>query len=170
MTKTSRLLDRGFSTVVPSYIMNEWLAYLCFIIVNTMKIKVAIYSTPLIYIIADHEYVDTLALQTHVHIRTYVAPCPCCTHLSMQAHAGISMLQVGKTCSPEIKFGQFIPDVIEAHCYGLLTVCNWWRPSWLKRLACQLLSCYMFAQEPIAPQFIPANYNVLLKLMELMKL
>ena len=88
------------------------------------EIKVAIYSTPLIYIIADHEYVDTLALQTHVHIRTYVAPCPCCTHLSMQAHAGISMLQVGKTCSPEIKCGQFIPDVVEAHCYGLLTVCN----------------------------------------------
>ena len=28
---------------------------------------------------------------------------------------------------------------------------NWRRPSWSKRLTCQLLSCYVFAQELIAP-------------------
>ena len=29
--------------------------------------------------------------------------------------------------------------------------CNWWRPSWSKRLTCQLLPSYVFARELIAP-------------------
>ena len=32
-----------------------------------------------------------------------------------------------------------------------LLFCNWRRPSWSNRLTCQLLSCYVFAQESIAP-------------------
>ena len=61
--------------------------------------------------------------------------------------------KMSRYCTPNAVKVHWHMQFCMANCFDIhswFTFCNRWRPSWSKRLTCQILSCYVFAQESIA--------------------